>query len=1107
MKTKLPLKTKTQLPYQSIYKNSPHLKRLAFSAFTFLVLVSSSLFVKAQTWNSAGSMATARHVHSATLLASGKVLVSGGEGVSACEIYDPSNDTWSSTGSMSTDRNEHTATLLASGKVLVIGGASVGTGILSTCEIYDPTTGTWSSTGSMSTNRRNHTATLLASGKVLVSGGENTGAGGSINACELYDPATGIWSSTGSLATDRYYHMATLLASGKVLVTGGLSTVSGIQSTCEIYDPATEVWSNTGSMITDRLGHTAILLTSGKILVSGGVAGGVTSSTLSSSEIYDPATGIWSSTGSMAKDRYQNTATLLASGKVLVSGGYSYSAGFTTISSCELYDPATGTWSSTGFLSRLRRNHTATLLASGKVLISGGRTFGKLSTCELYEPSNSEWSNTGSMATDRTEHTATLLANGKVLVCGGFSSSAGYTSVSSCELYDPSTGTWSSTGSMATARHFHTATLLNSGKVLISGGEGISTCEIYDPTTGTWSTTGSMSTDRLHHTATLLASGNVLVTGGHSNGAGYISVNTCELYDPTTGNWSSTGSMSTDREYHTATLLTTGKILVSAGRSNSVSSLSSCELYDPATGNWSSTGFMNIDRNDHTATLLTSGKVLVIGGSSSTVSYNSISSCELYDPATGTWSSASSIIRHRRNQTATLLVSGHVLISGGYSDGIGTLISSELYDPTTGNWSNTSFMGTDRNNHTATRLASGKVLASGGFSSWSGYIPLTTCEVYTSTICSGAGTPTGANVKTGNVILNTQTQMDAFFNNGNGNKYTKVDGDLTINGNSSSDPITNFCNLSSLTEVSGYLLIQQFTKSGNPTDLSDLAALTKAGRLGIVTCPSFETISLPGLTNVDGSLMIRNNRFAKTIHAANLASVGGGQFMIIRNFRAESIKFSNTASSFTLTNAIENASVDIQNNGDSAANALTMDFKKITAVAKNFTFTNNKNSGVSNFDNIFSGLSSVGGNMVITNNTSVAKCCIAASAVVTGTRTISGNTGNCADLTAVSADCGTLNKKNNTKNSAWKNTDLFSELTLYPSPSKGKFEISLTTTQTGTLNLRVLDLVGRVILSQSHDVSGTVSIPVGLENAPEGQYIVKLELNGNVIVKRVQVVK
>jgi len=372
----------------------------------------------------------------------------------------------------------------------------------------------------------------------------------------------------------------------------------------------------------------------------------------------------------------------------------------------------------------------------------------------------------------------------------------------------------------------------------------------------------------------------------------------------------------------------------------------------------------------------------------------------------------------------------------------------------------------------------------------------------------GAGNPVSANVTTGNVTISTQTEMNAFFNSLNGNKWTKVVGDLTINGNSSTDPISSFCNLSSLSEVTGYLLIQQFNNVLNPTDLSYLAGIAQTGRLTIITCPSFTNISLPALTGIAGSLIIRNNRFVKTIHLSNLASIGGGQLMVMRNHRAESIQFSNTAGSFTLTNAIENCNVDVQRNGDSTANALTMDFKKITAVAENFIFSSNRNSGVSNFDNIFSGLTSVGGNLVITNNTSVAKCCIAASTVVTGSRTISGNTGNCADLTAVVSDCGALNKMQSMSKNSTNNADLLSQLNVYPNPSLGKFEIEFTTTQKGMVNIEVADFLGRILITQSKDINeGTSTIPVNMEKYAEGQYILRLELNGKVVVKRIQVVK
>src|SRR5260370_11099257 len=217
---------------------------------------------------------------------------------------------------------------------------------------------------------------------------------------------------------------------------------------------------------------------------------------------------------------------------------------------------------------------------------------------------------TGDMSTGRTAHTATLLQSGKVLLAGGdacmFDQYYGDCPLSSAEVYDAGAGTFAATGKMSVTRVFHTATLLTSGKLLLTGGRDAS-AELYDPTSGTFAVTGSMSVGRSSYTATRLATGKVLITGGQ-NVSGALA--TAELYDPTSGTFMPTGSMTAARTSHTATLLTNGKVLI-VGGSNSPCDLATAELYDPATTNFSATNSIVIPPTFHTSTQLTNGNTLL----------------------------------------------------------------------------------------------------------------------------------------------------------------------------------------------------------------------------------------------------------------------------------------------------------------------------------------------------------------------------------------------------------------------------------------------------------------------------------------------------------------
>ena len=294
---------------------------------------------------------------------------------------------------------------------------------------------TWSATGRMITARTGHTATMLPDGEVLVAGGaENHNDNPAFNSAELYNPSTGVWSATGSMIGARAWHNATLLHSGKVLVSGGWNNGDALSS-AEIYDPATRAWTATGPLTTARQGGGAPLLPDGRVLVAGGAGPNPPTYTLDSAEIYDPATGSWSATGSMTTARRGNTITLLPNGKVLVAGGWiKYTD--TVHASAEIYDPATGSWSATGSMTTARRATTATLLPNGKVLVAGEGDDKSviLASAEIYDPATEVWTTTGSMTTGRGEPATVLLSTGRVLVTGGFYNFNG-DSLASAELF------------------------------------------------------------------------------------------------------------------------------------------------------------------------------------------------------------------------------------------------------------------------------------------------------------------------------------------------------------------------------------------------------------------------------------------------------------------------------------------------------------------------------------------------------------------------------------------------------------------------------------------------------------------------------------------------
>jgi hypothetical protein len=399
---------------------------------------------------------------------------------------------------------------------------------------------------------------------------EEGAAGGTITSTGLYTAPSG----TGT------YHLT------------GTSVTDSSKSATATVTVVASGFTATGSMHSARSGHTATLLNDGRVLIVGGGDG--------TAELFDPTSGVFSVTGPPVVGRLNATATLLADGKVLIAGGLGLTAG------------------PDGFLTRLN-------------------------TAEIFDPATSSFTATGSMTQAHRLHTATLLSDGRVLVAGGYFDAICITA--SAELFDPVTGTFSPTGTMLTERVFHTATLLKGDEMLMAGGSNGCApdaaddppwdpllVELYEPGPGNFQAGSEMSTTRIGHKAILLPTGKVLLLGGipavqnlHDQPP---NPSYAEEYDSATQNISPVPGLRISQAKYTATLLTSGKILIAGGVNEQGHPTSEAGLVDPAIASFTATGGLVTARAGHTATLLNDGRVLVTGGTDS--NGNATATAELY---------------------------------------------------------------------------------------------------------------------------------------------------------------------------------------------------------------------------------------------------------------------------------------------------------------------------------------------------------------------------------------------------------------------------------------------------------------------------------------------
>ncbi len=371
-------------------------------------------------------------------------------------------------GTMHSARYLHTATKLQDGRVLVVGGRGIdGTVELDTVELYDPKKNRWQDGPKLSAGRSGHTATLLADGRVLVTGGTTHEASteGSrfvaLATVELYDPKANHWSLGAPMAQARNWHTATLLDDGRVLVVGGAREQKSHLATAELYDAAANRWWSAPSLHQSRCLHQAVKLSDGTVLVVGGrsnqipaeaeviLDGGVAQrphgATHSATGFGAPIAsaerlaldGGWTTLAEPTDPRQRHTLVALDGGRAMVLGGATRS-GLTNLA--ELWPADGGGWEQPEHsLSMGLASHTANLLPSGDVLVVGGEPPNSVDSDrgQLFDVKGQRWCLAGALKSSRKQHTATLLDNGKVLVTGGVSAGI---SEATAELWEPRKG-------------------------------------------------------------------------------------------------------------------------------------------------------------------------------------------------------------------------------------------------------------------------------------------------------------------------------------------------------------------------------------------------------------------------------------------------------------------------------------------------------------------------------------------------------------------------------------------------------------------------------------------------------------------------------------------
>ncbi|HEY8077150.1 MAG TPA: kelch repeat-containing protein, partial [Labilithrix sp.] len=435
---------------------------------------------------------------------------------------------WSAAAPTLAPHSEHTATLLGDGRVLVAGGAGAG----DSAEIFDPRTASFSAaSGKMHDKRVNHTATMLFSGKVLIVGGGDPAE----KSAEIFDPATNAFTPTGSMSTARSGHAAVRLTSGRVLVTGG---AGGTDASVETYDPSSGTFSASPPRTSTTGDGDLVLLSDSRALFLG----------QNGAEAFDLGTTTWSAVPNLMPTGYARSVTRVANGGVFVTWT-SFPVGIPGQTFYQLFDPSMNAFGpSSAPISGASAAMSGVFMPNGRLLLVGGLLTSPSNTALVWDPTSDTFTPDDAMPTAHYAQTATMLGNGDVLVVGGAMAAADLRpwpggvlpADASVALVEPRTG--------------HVSARLHDGRVLLAGGDvhaptgpfqRKASAEIFDPIARTSTATGSMTVARYRAAAIVLQSGKVLVCGGDDpSGMGDPFTPTADVFDPSTGMFHAVGSMS-----------------------------------------------------------------------------------------------------------------------------------------------------------------------------------------------------------------------------------------------------------------------------------------------------------------------------------------------------------------------------------------------------------------------------------------------------------------------------------------------------------------------------------------------------------------------------------